>query len=517
MSDVLKIEGLAKTFGGVKALQGVDLTVRAGEIHGLLGQNGSGKSTLIKVLAGFHQPDPGGHLHINGTEVSLPLAPGEYKALGMRFVHQDLGLIPSLTVLENLFLDELATEASVAIPWKQWRSKARELFDRYGVSLGTSKLVSDLRPVERALLAIVRAVANAPSNGLLVLDEPTVFLPQDDTQMLFDVTRNVAATGTGVLFVSHDLEEVKQLTDRFTVFRDGRVVGGGATADHTREQIVRLIVGHDLEAVSHRSAAQLAASAVAATVTGARGGLVVEASLVVHSGEVLGVTGLSGSGFEDLPYLMFGAERADAGRIEIGSAATELRRQNPTKAFNQGLALVPADRPRDGAILTLSVLDNVSMQTLRTYQQGPFLRRKKMREEARKVLSSFDVRPNDPTLPCSSLSGGNQQKVLMAKWLQTRPTVLMVHEPTQGVDVGAREEIFSVLRSATAEGMGVLCASSDHEQLALICDRVLIFRQGRIVAELTGDQISKERISELSYAVQETVPEQLQPPTEVAS
>jgi ribose transport system ATP-binding protein len=162
---------------------------------------------------------------------------------------------------------------------------------------------------------------------------------------------------------------------------------------------------------------------------------------------------------------------------------------------------VPADRPRDGAILSLSVLDNVSMQTLRTFQQGPILRRRRMRDEARAVLGKFDVRPNDPTLPCSSLSGGNQQKVLMAKWLQTRPTVLMVHEPTQGVDVGAREEIFSVLRSATAEGMGVLCASSDHEQLALICDRVLIFRQGRIVSELTGDQISKERISELSYAV----------------
>jgi ribose transport system ATP-binding protein len=504
MSAVLEIEGLAKTFGGVKALQGVDLTVRAGEIHGLLGQNGSGKSTLIKVLAGFHQPDAGGTLRVNGEEVSLPLAPGEYKGLGMRFVHQDLGLILSLSVLENLFLDELATTDSMAIRWSQRKAQARELFARYGVNLSPSKLVSDLRPVERALLAIVRAVATAPSNGLLVLDEPTVFLPQDDTQMLFDVTRNVAATGTGVLFVSHDLEEVKQLTDRFTVFRDGQVVGGGATRDFTRDEIVRLIVGHDLEKVEHRSAAQVAATVVAATATGISGGLVAEASFALHKGEILGVTGLSGSGFEDLPYLLFGAEHAEAGRLELGGKSVDLRRQNPTKAFDQGLALVPADRPRDGAILSLSVLDNVSMQTLPTYQQGLFLRRGRMRDEARKVLGSFDVRPSDPTLPCSSLSGGNQQKVLMAKWLQTRPTVLMVHEPTQGVDVGAREEIFSVLRSATAEGMGVLCASSDHEQLALICDRVLIFRQGRIVAELTGSKISKERISELSYAVAES-------------
>jgi ribose transport system ATP-binding protein len=504
-APVLEIEGLAKTFGGVKALQGVDLTVRAGEIHGLLGQNGSGKSTLIKVLAGFHQPDAGGRLRVNGEEVSLPLAPGDYQRLGMRFVHQDLGLIPSLSVLENLFLDEIATTGSMAIRWSSWKSRAKELFARYGVALNPSALVADLRPVERALLAIVRAVATAPSNGLLVLDEPTVFLPQDDTQMLFDVTRTVAATGTGVLFVSHDLEEVKQLTDRFTVFRDGAVVGSGATKDFTRDQIVRLIVGHDLVAVEHRSAAQVAAADVATTAYDVAGGLVAQASLTLHKGEVLGVTGLSGSGFEDLPYLLFGAHRADTGRLEVAGVTVDLRRQNPTKAFDQGLALVPADRQRDGAILSLSVLDNVSMQTLNRYQQGPILRRRRMRDEARGVLGSFDVRPSDPTLPCSSLSGGNQQKVLMAKWLQTRPTVLMVHEPTQGVDVGAREEIFTVLRSATAEGMGVLCASSDHEQLALICDRVLIFRQGRIVAELSGSQVTKERISELSYAVPESL------------
>lgn len=501
---VLEVKDLAKTFGGVKALQGVDLTVHPKEIHGLLGQNGSGKSTLIKILAGFHQPDAGGQLHVNGRPVPLPLAPGEYQGLGIRFVHQDLGLIPSLSVVENLFLDALATESSAVIPWKQWRNTAQELFEQYGISMHPSMLVRDLRPVERALLAIVRAVANAPSNGLLILDEPTVFLPQDDTQMLFEVTRKVAGAGTGVLFVSHDLEEVKQLTDRFTVFRDGLVVGGGATSDHTREEIVRLIVGHDLTAVSHRSGADLDGSLEAATVTGAAGGLVREASLVVHRGEILGVTGLSGSGFEDLPYLMFGAAPATGGHLTVGSSKRNLRRQTPTRAFHQGLALVPADRPRDGAILSLSVLDNVSMQTLRDYQRGPLLQRKKMREEAKKVLSAFDVRPNDPTLPCSSLSGGNQQKVLMAKWLQTRPTVLMVHEPTQGVDVGAREEIFTVLRSATAEGMGVLCASSDHEQLALICDRVLIFRQGLIVAELTGEQITKELISKLSYAIPES-------------
>jgi ribose transport system ATP-binding protein len=503
MSAVLAIRNLAKTFGGVKALQGVDLSVEAGEIHGLLGENGSGKSTLIKVLAGFHQPDPGGRLWVRGEEISLPLAPGDYKALGIRFVHQDLGLIPSLSVVENLFLNELSTGHSASINWKQWRIQARELFAKYQVPLNPSRMVSELRPVERALLAIVRAVSGAPADGLLVLDEPTVFLPQDDTMMLFELIRNVAAGGAGVLFVSHDLEEVKQITDSFTVFRDGLVVGGGPTGDFTRDDIVKLIVGHEIKAISHRSAGQIEATRVASSVDGVRGGLVTEASFKVHVGEILGLTGLSGSGFEDVPYLLFGAAKADDGTMTLSKSTVKLRRRNPTDAFRAGMALVPADRQRDGAILSLSVLDNVSMQTLDTDQTGLLLRRRRMREEARKVLGSFDVRPNDPTLPCSSLSGGNQQKVLMAKWLQTRPALLMVHEPTQGVDVGAREEIFAVLRSAAAEGMAVLCASSDHEQLASICDRVLVFRQGRIVAELTGSQVTKEVISEQSYAVAE--------------
>src|SRR5215217_1966779 len=222
--------------------------------------------------------------------------------------------------------------------------------------------------------------------------------------MLFELTRNVAAGGAGVLFVSHDLEEVKQITDSFTVFRDGLVVGGGPTGDFTRDDIVKLIVGHEIKAISHRSAGHIEATRVASSVNGVRGGLVTEASFKVHVGEILGLTGLSGSGFEDVPYLLFGAAKADDGTMTLGKSTVKLRRRNPTDAFRAGMALVPADRQRDGAILSLSVLDNVSMQTLDTYQTGLLLRRRRMREEARKVLGSFDVRPNDPTLPCSSLS-----------------------------------------------------------------------------------------------------------------
>lgn len=502
---VLEVENLAKHFGGVRALNGVDLTVLGGEIHGLLGQNGSGKSTLIKVLAGYHAPEPGARLAIDGHPVSSSLAPGDFRRLGMRFVHQDLGLVNSLSVLDNLLMEDLATSGRWAIRWGRERARARRLFEEYGVAIRPEARVGDLRPVDRALLAIVRAINSIFSSsrtergGLLILDEPTVFLPRDDAELLFSLTRRVAATGAGVLFVSHDLDEVAALTDRVTVFRDGRVVGTGRTADLGHRDLVKMIVGHEVSSQRDSTPRAVDHADVAVRVEGLSGQQVKLADLAIHTGEILGVTGLSGSGFEDLPYLMFGIGSAAAGRLTLADEALEIADLTPSKAFRAGMALVPADRPRDGAVLSLSVLDNVSMQVLDDYQKGPLLRRAALARDSRQVLGRFDVRPADPSMTYSSLSGGNQQKVVMAKWLQTRPRILLVHEPTQGVDVGAREEIYAVIKQAAREGMAVLCASSDHEQLSLICDRVLIFRQGLIIDDLSGPDVTKERISQLCY------------------
>lgn len=503
-APVLEIRNLAKTFGGVQALKGVDLTVRSGEIHGLLGQNGSGKSTLIKVLAGFHEPDAGASLAIGGQDVSLPLSPGDFQALGMRFVHQDLGLIPALTVLENLRVAAWADNLDLKISWREERRRARELFKRYGLHLDPNVVVSRLRPVERAMLAIVRAVSSMPegdaaTRSLLVLDEPTVFLPQDDTRLLFRLTRRIAASGAGVLFVSHDLDEVLELTDRVTVFRDGRAVGTTETSSATTGSLVELIVGHALVETERTHAVVDQAVPPTVTIEDARGGLVKSADLQLRAGEVVGVTGLSGAGFEDLSYLLFGIGLATGGNLTIDGKTTPLSSLTPSKALDMGVALVPADRQRDGAILSLSVLDNASMQVLGDACVGPHLRRRRLQEMTRETLREFDVRPADPSLPAGSLSGGNQQKVLMAKWLQTRPRLLIVHEPTQGVDVGAREEIFRLLREAAAGGAAVLCASSDHEQLAILCDRVAILRQGTIAAELVGSTATKQTISETCY------------------
>lgn len=496
----LQLEGVSKHFGGVQALDRATLIVREGEVHGLLGENGSGKSTLIKILAGFHAPDSG-TLEIEGREIPLPLHPGQFRELGLSFVHQDLGLIPTISVAENLQIGHLATVRGR--PWRSPRKAAaftRETLGRYGIALDPGAPVSSLRPVERALLAIVRAVeARRGTGGMLVLDEPTVFLPRADVERLFALVREIAAGGASVLFVSHDLDEVAEITDRVTVLRDGRNVGTVVTSETPKARLVELIIGRQL-AELHLEHHDRRAEAAPVRVVGLRGGTVVDISFEVHEGELLGVTGLVGSGFEDVPYLLIGARRARNGTMTIEGRELHLPAIHPRQALDAGVALIPADRPNDGALMSLSVADNTTMQVVDGFTRVGTLRRRALAEHARKQAETFDVRPADPTLRYSALSGGNQQKALLAKWLETRPRLLVLHEPTQGVDVGARQQIFELVRSVADKGTAVVCASSDYEQLGTICDRVLVLGRGRISAELVGGQVTKERITEQAYS-----------------
>jgi ribose transport system ATP-binding protein len=501
----LEVSSLSKSFGGVRALDGVDLTVDAGEVHGLLGENGSGKSTLIKVLAGYHAPDAGS-LSVYGEPVKLPLHPGQFRSLGMDFVHQDLGLIPSLSVIENLYVGELTTARhGLHISWTRERRKAMETFDRYGLRIDVRARVAALTPVERALLAIVRAVegmrqnlAGAPGNGgILVLDEPTVFLPRTGIDRLFALIREIASSGASVVFVSHDLDEVREITDRTTVLRDGRVVGTVATTETTEAELVRMIIGRyleTLEATPH----DLLQKDVGIAVEGLTGGTLRNVSLELHEGEVLGLTGLVGSGLEEVPYYLFGAWRPDSGRLRLLGADIDLTGLTPAAALAAGLALVPADCQQDGVVGSLPVYDNILLRALSSFYRGGVLRRLRMLREARQMMTEFDVRPSDPRQVFSSFSGGNQQKALLAKWLR-RPRLLLLHEPTQGVDVGARQQIFSLVRDAAGKNTSVICASSDYEQLAAVCDRVLILARGRVVDQLVGDAVTKERITERCY------------------
>jgi ribose transport system ATP-binding protein len=511
---ILELRGLSKSFGGAQALADVSLTVLPGEVHGLLGENGSGKSTLIKILAGYHAPDEG-ELEVNGEHVKLPLYPGQFRELGMSFVHQDLGLIQSVSVVENLLVGELAeSKQRWRIRWSRERARARATFARYGVPIDPRARVGDLSPVARALLAIVRAVESMRERaggddfrGLLILDEPTVFLPKTGTDQLFALIREIVATGSSVLFVSHDLDEVRQITDRVTVLRDGHVVDTVVTAETREGRLVEMIIGRSLEALTAEHH-DLTDKKVGVSVRKLTGGSLSGLSLELHQGEVLGLTGLVGSGFEEVPYLLFGAWRSTEGELVIDDVRHDLTGMTPAKATHIHMALLPADRQRDGSVASLSVADNVTMQVIDEYYNHLRLERGRMLSDSRSLGREFDVRPNEPRMVYAELSGGNQQKALLAKWLQGNPRFLLLHEPTQGVDVGARQQIFAMIRAAAAGGAAVVCASADYEQLGAICDRVLIFARGRIVQQLVGAQVTKERITEQCYnsqAIPETI------------
>jgi len=501
-TPLVEVRGLTKSFGGALALDHVDLTVLPSEIHGLLGENGSGKSTLIKILAGYHEPDAGS-LIVNGSDVRLPLRAGEYRDLGFEFVHQDLGLIPTLSVTENLYLSEVASPRNRwFISWTRAANQAAETFARYGVSIDPRATVQHIRPVERALLAIIRALEGLRADDesgmratLLVLDEPTVFLPRHEVAVLFDFVRGVAKEGSSALFVSHDLDEVRELTDRITVLRDGRVAGTVVTSETSKRQLVQLIIGRELEDAEGGPQLEVAAQPVRMRVEGLTTPTLTDVTFDLHDGEVLGLTGLVGSGYEDVVYSLYGATPAAAGTVSVDGRQLPLTAITPRTAMRAGMALVPGDRQRNGSIPSLTAADNMNLLVLERFFRGGRLRQRELEENARSLMGTFDVRPARPELEYGSFSGGNQQKAMMAKWQHVQPSVLLLHEPTQGVDIGARQQIFELIRDATRTS-STICASSDYEQLAAICDRVGVLARGRLVGFIAGADLTKERIAD---------------------
>ncbi|HEX4226843.1 MAG TPA: ATP-binding cassette domain-containing protein, partial [Pseudonocardiaceae bacterium] len=367
--DVLRLRNLTKKFAGIAALDSVDLHVRAGQVHALLGHNGSGKSTLIKTLAGYHIPEPGSVMEFDGEPVELPLVPGRFRELGIAFVHQDLALVPSLTVFENMRILDWSTRGG-RIRWKDEHDRVRSDLAALGVDVDPEATVASLSQGERALIAVARsasdlglagAASERPRSGLLVLDEPTVFLSEAGRERLFALVHRVAALGAGVLFVSHDLDEVLENTDVVTVLRDGKVVGSMATSATTHDELVQLIIGGQ-ELPTVRRAVNSGVTPVVARVESVSGGTtpLEDVSFEIHSGEILGVTGLLGSGFNELPYLLFGGTSARAeGRVVIDGKTLPVAGVRPAKAIDFGMALIPSNRPRDGGILTLPVAENI--------------------------------------------------------------------------------------------------------------------------------------------------------------
>jgi ribose transport system ATP-binding protein len=497
----LELRELSKTFGANPALNGVSITVAPGEVHGLVGENGSGKSTLVKVLSGYHSPDPGGSLLIDGQPVELPVRPAAVTRYGLSVVHQDLGLIDSFSVVENMRVGCFRVgRLSRAIRWRQERALARASLEDLGAEIDPDIPVGRLSPAERAEVAIARAIQHhEPGQGVVMFDESTRALPPEPRRHFHSLVRDIVARGGAVLLVSHQLEEVLEHTDRVTVLRDGRVVAAAVNTNELSEhELIRLMLGRELQRELRPRRTVLAGAAPAARAENLCGHLVNQVNLTIGTGEVVGVTGLLGSGFEELPYLLAGARPAATGTLSIGEQTVDLARPSIRRLLAAGVALVPERRDRDGLAFSETVLENVTLPRVRTKSGSALLRRGWQQAEATRVIGELAVRPADPGMLVGHLSGGNQQKVLLGKWLCGETKLLLLHEPTQGVDVGARRDIEAAIGRAAQRGAGVLLAGLDASELAALCDRVVVLREGRVHSELSGE-VSPERIIDAVY------------------
>ena len=492
---VLRIARVSKTFTGQKALDDVELEVRSGEVLALCGENGSGKSTLIKILAGYHTPDPGSSSSLDGADIDLTENARTHGGWRQRlhFIHQDLALVDGLNAVENLALGRgYETALGSRIRWREERRRAKALFDEFDASFDLDAPVGSLRTADRVLVAIVRALQNWDPSvwNVLFLDEPTASLPSHEVAVLFRAIRTVAARGAGVVFVSHRLAEVFALATRATVLRNGRLVGSRDVAALDHDGLVEMIVGRSL---APRDVAGLDGSRdILLEVRGLSGEIVRHADFVLREGELLGIAGLTGSGREELPMILSGAQRRRGGSAVLGGTPINLR--SIGTALRSRIALVPAERAHLGAIPAQTVRENLTLPLL-----SPLFRRGRLglgreRREARGWLREMDVRPLDPEIALANLSGGNQQKVVLAKWLRTEPRLLILDQPTQGVDVGSRAQIYDLLTKTARGGVGVIVCSSEAAELEVLCDRVLVFRDGHIAAELVGGAVTEDLI-----------------------
>ena len=492
----LVAEGTAKSYGGVQALEDVSLSLRPGEVHGLVGANGAGKSTLIRILAGLTQPDRG-RILVDGVPAAIP-TPAHASALGLSFIHQELAFVPGMTVIENVML---GLPKKTRLGLVDWRTVAREVAPvaaRVGITAPLFAGVKGLPTAEKWLINICRALMREAR--LIVMDEPTASLSAGEGEKLFAIIRTLARSGVAVLYVSHRLDEVLGLCGRVTVFRDGRSAAHLQGAALTRDALMSAIVGHDLRR-SAEAPSRPAPGAVALRVRGlTRHPRVKGVSFEIRRGEVLGIGGLVGAGRTELARLVYGADRADAGSMTLDGEPFAPR--SPADAVRAGLGLVPEERRAEGLLLTKGVAFNLHLANLGSIVWGPALPLIDARRRsalARAVMRDLAIKAPDMDTPVGRLSGGNQQKVLIGRWLSRRPKVLILDEPTRGVDVGARSEIHRLVRDLAAGGMAVLVVSSEPDELPDLCDRVLVMAEGRLVGELDGAGVTRSAIIAASY------------------
>jgi ribose transport system ATP-binding protein len=491
---LLQMTGIVKEFPGVRALDGVDLDVRAGEVHCLLGQNGAGKSTLIKVLSGFHQPDEG-TIAWDGQETAFS-SPAKAIAQGVATIYQELDLVPHLDVTENVFLGHEVSRLGFT-QRGQAHKLVRELLARLGhAEISPTRIVGDLSPASQQIVSMARALSH--DTKLLVLDEPSAVLDQEGVHNLFRVIRGLTAEGVAVVYISHRLEEIREIGDRITVLKDGRTVSTGlAVADTPTAELIRLMTGRSIEYVfpprtelpreSRVPVLEVRDLSLAGVFTGV--------DLTVRAGEIVGLAGLVGAGRSEIVETLYGARRATTGTVSVDGK--RLRRGSVASSVRAGMGLCPEERKSQGLLLDEAVFKNITVSSMGRFARLGFLNRGQERRSAEELTTSLDVRPGGVTRAVRTLSGGNQQKVVLARWLLRDCRVLLLDEPTRGVDVGARSEIYQLIRSLADRGVAVVVVSSEIEEVLGLADRVLVVREGEVVHESAAGEIDESRVLDL--------------------
>jgi len=490
------MRGIVKSFPGVRALKGVELDLQPGEVHALLGENGAGKSTLIKVLGGAHRPDEGS-IEIDGQPVDIA-SPADSQRVGVGIIYQEFNLVPAMTARENIFLGQEGSRVGI-LPVREERRRTRELFERLGVKLDPESLVRRLTVAQQQVVEIAKALLL--ESRIIVMDEPSAALSPREVDGLFRIIRELKSQGIGIVYVSHRLDEIFEICDRATIFRDGEHIATRPITDLSRESIIELMVGRKLEnEFPHRDTTASANSPAGEGLVVSnlnRGTEVRDVSLNVRRGEIVALTGLVGAGRTEAVRLIFGADQRDSGSVKLDGR--ELTIRSPRDAIRAGICLLTEDRKHQGLVLNRSVLENFGLPNLLSFSSGGLINRRRERAAFDRYVDQLRIRVSGPDQRAANLSGGNQQKVVLAKWLERNAEVVIFDEPTRGIDVGAKYEIYLLMQQLAADGKAVLMISSELPEVLGMADRIIVMHEGRVTGEITDvESATQEDIMNLA-------------------
>lgn len=487
----LSLRGISKSFAGVKALDNVDFDIYPGEVHCLAGENGSGKSTMIKVISGVYDPDPGGEINLDGTSYAK-LTPIEAINSGIQVIYQDFSVFPNLTVAENLALTGEVSGGRKIVSWARMRRIAEEAVKKINFKVDLDARVGDLSVADKQLVAISRALITEPK--LLIMDEPTTALTHREVEALFKVVADLQSRGIAILFVSHKLEEVFEISERFTIIRNGKVVITTLPSELNHKKFAEYMTGRDYDDSSSAPTGKPGEPVLQVSGLGLSEAFE-DVNFTLHRGEVLGITGLLGSGRTELALTLFGVFRADEGEISVNGKAVQLKGIRDAIANN--IAYVPEDRLTEGLMLERSIADNIVISELDDLSRLGVLDKKKRAAEVKRWVEELKIATKRPANPVNTLSGGNQQRVVLAKWLATQPDVLILNGPTVGVDIGSKRDIHLILRELAENGMGIIVITDDIPELLQVSNRVLLLKDGTITDEVDPSSVTEKEMSEM--------------------